>query len=297
MDFKSLHYPLTVAEHKSISIAAEKLNIKQPSLSKYIKTLEDSIGAEIFEMQGQELVITYAGEQYLNWAKKILPLIYNLNKLSLLEKEAVLRVVCPIHQSTFINPFALHYFWEKYPNIYVELKEAADPEELLMSGEADLVLLNRKPDRSEYGAKLLAANEIVLVTSLAHPVRRYAVWKEDCRYPVVDVALLRNENYIELRSEQTSKQIVETFLKEQSIILNPVMQTDSIQQAVRTAAAAGALCFIPEQLIRQYTFPEKIAKYSLGTPFKMELYLAYDRRGQGAEYTGYLAELLRSFLD
>ncbi|MGL6200122.1 MAG: LysR family transcriptional regulator [Lachnospiraceae bacterium] len=297
MDFKSLHYPLTVAEHKSISLAAEKLNIKQPSLSKYLKTLEDSIGTPIFEMRGQELVITYAGERYLNWAKKILPLIYNLNKLSLLEKEAVLKVVCPIHQSTFINPFALHYFWEKYPNIYVELKESVNPEEVLMSGEVDLAILNHKPERSGFSANLLAANEIILVTSLAHPIRRYAAWNEDCRYQVVDIALLRNENYIELRLEHTLKQIIETFLKEQNINLNPVMQTDSIEQAVRTAAAAGAVCFIPEQLIRQYTFPEKVAKYSLGTSFKMELYLAYNQTIGEKEYTVYLSKLLRSFLD
>lgn len=295
MDFKSLHYPLTVAEHKSISIAAEKLNIKQPSLSKYIKTLEDSIGAPIFEKQGQELVITYAGERYLNWAKKILPLIYNLNKLSILQKEAVIRIVCPIAQSTFINPFALHYFWGKYPNIYVELKEAADPEKMLLAGEADLALLNFKPEHPENNAEFLAANEIVLATSLAHPVRRYAVWKEGCRYPVVDVTLLRNENYIELRLEQVSKQIIEMFLKEHNIILNRVMQTDNIQQAVRTAAAAGAVCFVPEQLIRQSTFPEKIAKYSLGASFKMDLYLAYNQ-ADGGNHISYLAELLRSFL-
>jgi len=296
MDFKSLHYPLAVAEHKSVSIAAEKLNIKQPSLSKYIKTLEDSIGAPIFEKQGQELVITYVGERYLNWAKKILPLIYNLNKLSLLEKEAVVRVVCPMAQSTFINPFALHYFWGKYPNIYVELKEVADPEKMLLSGKADLALLNFKTEHSGYSAEFLADKEIVLATSVTHPVRRYAVWKEGCRYPVVDVALLRNENYIELRLEQAPKQIVETFLKEHNIILNRVMQTDNIQQAVRTAAASGAVCFIPEQLIRQYTFPEKIAKYSLGASFKMELYLAYSQTGGGKAHISYLAELLTSFL-
>lgn len=296
MDFKSLHYPLSVAEHKRISIAAEKLNIKQPSLSKYIKTLEDSIGAPIFEKQGQELVITYAGERYLNWAKKILPLIYNLNKISLLEKEAVMRVVCPSAQSTFINPFALHYFWGKYPNIYVEVKEAADPEEILLSGEADLALLNFKSEHSGYSAEFLASKEIILATSLAHPVKRYAVWKEGCRYPVVDVALLRNENYIELRLEQASKQSVETFLKEHNIILNRIMQTDNIQQAVRTAAAAGAVCFVPEQLIRQYTFPEKIAKYSLGESFKMKLYLAYNQTGGVKEHIFYLAELLRGFL-
>ena len=48
-DLKSFTYVLAVAECKSISKAAELLYISQPSLSRFISSLEQELGILLFE--------------------------------------------------------------------------------------------------------------------------------------------------------------------------------------------------------------------------------------------------------
>ena len=45
MELKEARYILAIARHQSIGKAAESLYISQPSLSKYLKNLEERLGA------------------------------------------------------------------------------------------------------------------------------------------------------------------------------------------------------------------------------------------------------------
>ena len=48
MELKEARYILAIARHQSIGKAAESLYISQPSLSKYLKNLEERLGAPLF---------------------------------------------------------------------------------------------------------------------------------------------------------------------------------------------------------------------------------------------------------
>ena len=52
MELKEARYILAIARHKSISKAAEALFISQPSLSKYLKNLEQQLGTRLFDRIG-----------------------------------------------------------------------------------------------------------------------------------------------------------------------------------------------------------------------------------------------------
>ena len=47
MDLKELDYIVTVADEGSISRAAEVLYISQPSLSRYLSSLENELGVSV----------------------------------------------------------------------------------------------------------------------------------------------------------------------------------------------------------------------------------------------------------
>ena len=49
MELKEARYILAIAIHQSIGKAAESLYISQPSLSKYLKNLEERLGAPLFD--------------------------------------------------------------------------------------------------------------------------------------------------------------------------------------------------------------------------------------------------------
>ena len=72
MNIQYLKYAVEVAKHKSISKAARELFMGQPNLSRAIKELEDDLGIVIFERTSKGITPTPDGEELLQYAKRIL---------------------------------------------------------------------------------------------------------------------------------------------------------------------------------------------------------------------------------
>ncbi len=71
MTLQQLHYAITISEAKSMSKASEKLFVSQPTLTKSIKELEQSIGISIFHRTGKGVEVTNDGEEFLAHARQI----------------------------------------------------------------------------------------------------------------------------------------------------------------------------------------------------------------------------------
>jgi DNA-binding transcriptional LysR family regulator len=74
MDFRTLRYVVAIEENQSITKAARSLYVGQPTLSKFLIALEEELGLKLFRRLGQRYVPTYAGERYVERARKILKL-------------------------------------------------------------------------------------------------------------------------------------------------------------------------------------------------------------------------------
>ena len=61
MNWNQLRYVLTIAEEKSITRAAQRLYLTQPSLSLSLKSLEAELGTPLFTRGPEGLELTYAG--------------------------------------------------------------------------------------------------------------------------------------------------------------------------------------------------------------------------------------------
>ena len=65
IEIKDLKYVSAIAKYESISQAANELYITQPSLSGYLKNLENRMGLPLFQRIGKRMVLTYFGECFL----------------------------------------------------------------------------------------------------------------------------------------------------------------------------------------------------------------------------------------
>ena len=72
MNVLHLKYAVEIANTGSINKAAEVLYMGQPNLSRAIKDLEGTLGITIFERSAKGMVPTAEGEQFLEYARKIL---------------------------------------------------------------------------------------------------------------------------------------------------------------------------------------------------------------------------------
>lgn len=71
MTLQQLKYILTIVGSGSISEAAKKLFISQPSLSSAVKELEQEIGIEIFVRTSKGIVLSGDGVEFLSYARQV----------------------------------------------------------------------------------------------------------------------------------------------------------------------------------------------------------------------------------
>ena len=62
MNIKQAQYIQTIASEGSITAAAKKLYISQPSLSQMVRQVEKELGVTLFDRTSLPLRLTYAGE-------------------------------------------------------------------------------------------------------------------------------------------------------------------------------------------------------------------------------------------
>lgn len=74
INYHHLFYFKTIAEEGSVSKAAEKLRIGQPTLSVQLKSFEDTLGVQLFERQHKRLILTEQGQVALDYSKNIFKL-------------------------------------------------------------------------------------------------------------------------------------------------------------------------------------------------------------------------------
>ncbi|MGY4691772.1 LysR family transcriptional regulator [Salibacterium sp. K-3] len=72
MTLQQLRYVIEVAKQRSISKAAHRLFISQPSLSNAIKELENELGIAIFSRTNKGIVITSEGSEFLGYARQVM---------------------------------------------------------------------------------------------------------------------------------------------------------------------------------------------------------------------------------
>jgi DNA-binding transcriptional LysR family regulator len=75
MDEKRLRYFLTVVEEQSVTRAANRLHVAQPSLSQALRALEGELGVELFHRAGRGLALSAAGEALIGPAREVLSAI------------------------------------------------------------------------------------------------------------------------------------------------------------------------------------------------------------------------------
>jgi len=71
LNYHHLYYFYKIVEEGGVNKAAQALRLSQSTLSAQLKTLEDNLGARLFEREGRSLRLTESGEIALGYAEEI----------------------------------------------------------------------------------------------------------------------------------------------------------------------------------------------------------------------------------
>lgn len=77
VDVKQLRYFIAIAEEGSLSAAAQRVNVAQPSLSQHVLSLERNLGVNLLERSPRGVSLTQPGEILLSHAREIVSALDN----------------------------------------------------------------------------------------------------------------------------------------------------------------------------------------------------------------------------
>lgn len=142
---KQYQYVIAAAECGSISAAAERLGVSQPTFSKYLKKLEEELGVELLDRSTLPVRPTAAGECFVRAGRRFLDLDRQLTKelADIKESSAVtVRVGISPSRSPYTMPAILSLFKKRCPEGRVAIVEekTAELNEMLTSGDIDLLI-------------------------------------------------------------------------------------------------------------------------------------------------------------
>ncbi|HIP53345.1 MAG TPA: LysR family transcriptional regulator [Chromatiales bacterium] len=164
----------TVAEHLSVSRAAESLFLSQPAVSMQLKKLTESVGMPLIEQVGKQLYLTPAGTVLYKSSREISETLERLemaiDDMQGLKKGRLrLAVVTTIE---YFAPRVLGAFCERFPGIEVELEVTNRKRllERLAANRDDLYILGKPPEGIEVEAHPFMPNPLVVMAPRNHPL-------------------------------------------------------------------------------------------------------------------------------
>src|SRR3954468_8062994 len=72
MDLRQASYVVAVVDHQTFTAAAASIPVSQPALSQAVAALERELGADLFHRIGRQVVLTHAGEAFVEPARRML---------------------------------------------------------------------------------------------------------------------------------------------------------------------------------------------------------------------------------
>ena len=151
MDTQNLNTFLLVAETGSFSLAAEKLHVTQPAVSKRVALLEEQLGTELFDRIGRVISLTEAGHALLPHAKNV------QRELDQAERSVrdlagdvsgQLRLATSHHIGLHRLPPVLSGFSRDYPEVHIDIDfmDSEQAYELIVQGKVELAVVTLAPE-------------------------------------------------------------------------------------------------------------------------------------------------------
>lgn len=290
MDFREMRYVLTIYEEGSLTKAARKLHISQPSLSKFLSSLERN-GTLVFDRHTSPIRLTEFGQRYVATARLVLNLTEELNVF----QEGIssigagtLRVGVTVSQGLCLMPQVLTAFSQLYKHIRVVLTEAKSSElrAKLQDGLLDVIFMDGASNLpSEYVTELLRNERFYLAT----PPHMLPDGPKTFDYATTQMSP-EMMKFILLHPGQRFRSIAEHVFAEYGITPQVMYETQMSTTAIRLCLRGVGLTFVSSLVRDNFHADVEPDYYILDERFTNAVIAGYRR-------STYLPPSVRPFID
>jgi LysR family hca operon transcriptional activator len=283
MELRHLKYFVAVAEHGSLTLAAERLHTVQPSLSRQIRDLEEEVGVPLFARTARGVELTAAGRVFLDQTR-----------LTLSQAEAAVEAARRAAQPTrptfsmgFLTgqeidwlPHATSILRDELPNIEVRVVSKHSPllAEDLQRGRLDVAFLRRE-DQSDVDYKVVTVEPLVVILPSDHPLAaKDAIAPRD----------LVGETFLGMSdTAPVLRRTIEAYLRQSKVKLKPAHEIGNLAMAISMVASTRGVALVPTY-VENFLPSSVVSRPLAGAAPTIELVVGYNRKND--------APLLRRFL-
>lgn len=178
MTFKQVAVFTAVARHLNFTKAARELHSSQPTISKHLKNLEESLKLELITRGATGVELTDAGHEFL---KDVTPILEKLQRIDLQyrkipteKKPETLHVGGTYGPSSAILPSLLAAFKRKFPAVEVTLRSNSLTilEQLILQGELEIAVASGAPRSPEIASEIYVPLKLIAFAAKDYPPAR-----------------------------------------------------------------------------------------------------------------------------
>lgn len=273
MDFEQLRTFMEVSRLRSFSRAAEKLNVTQPAISAQIRTLENEVGARLFDRDGGKVTFTAAGKVFEPFAEHCLQchnhILVTVGELHRTPRGEI--TVCANEAtSLYVLPSVFAQFKRQYSRVGLSVVRAdrVRTVEMVLSREVDFGVVSLPVKDARLTIDLLHRDEVVLVAPARHPLASRNVIQFDDLAPC---SLL-------LPKQGRQRDLIDDLFRSHDAESRVAMEVESSELLKRLIVAGLGVGFLPRSNVQEdvRSGELKIIKIE-GVRLNRELALVYRR--------------------
>lgn len=257
MNFRQMRYVIALSEELNFSHAAERLYISQPSLSQCIRAVERDVGAALFERAGGHVVLTPAGEKYVEIAREILAQADRLKEeVARAGKAEPEQLMIGISDSgSIMTPMLLPDLQKRFPNVRFSFLEqpVGELELRVLKGELDLIftmLPTHQLEKFEI-IPILRDDFLIACPRTLPAIQPYlAGHSGPSSYPALPLSLLMALPFITVKRKRFELEMSRTLADADAFKPNVIMEVANVITALSLVAAGNGVCPVPATIIK-----------------------------------------------
>ncbi len=288
MNLKKLEILMLIDKHKKITKVAEILDMKQPTVTFHMKTLEKEFGIPLFQNKSRNILLTEAGKALLHYARKMKALEIEANRVvdeyhTL--KKGHLTIGASSVPATYLIPKLMGDFKKAYPAISLSLivKTAPAIHNMLSEHAIDIGVIAYNPiEAMDLEYKKLCEDQLLLVYS---PENRLS------QIDQVTLNDIEREAFILHSSESTTRSMTDEWAKNVRIHITPMMELGSTEAIKQVLMSGIGVSILSKTAVKQEIHSGDLLYHTLpGHVPERHIYLLYHKER-------YLSPLMKKFID
>ena len=282
MNMKQLKYVLLLADLGSFSAAADELGISQPSLSQYIKKIENQVGMTLFERTNGDVRLTDAGNVYVEYGRRILNLEHQMetrfSDISENKTGSIIVGTSP-YRSASMMPEIAKGFQAKYPGMHLVVEEmvSSDLISKMEKGAFDLCLTMLPVDEKTFSYEKIMEEEMVLAVPANYPELKTSD-EPDRKYPAIDVREIDGGSFVMITDSQVMQQALNNLcddyhlnLKKAAVVKSLEAQINMVRNGIGMAIVpTGVERFCNEHEVRFYSFIQDLPRREVAAMWRKD---------------------------